>query len=206
MVAFPESMLQADRAAALRRWLATAENIQAVAQKKVDEARHEIELMYSEHVASLENELDTAVAAARTECVAKIAAATAQHRERLAAADADRNRMLAKCRVPGQEDLRQQIVRLRSQAEEAEQLAVLLQGAAVTDTCAPEPLDELVCPIAGEVMRDPVILSSCAHTFDREAIEEWLDRHSTCPECHGQTDGTLTPNLALKKTIQDLPA
>ena len=41
----------------------------------------------------------------------------------------------------------------------------------------------LSCPITLEIMRDPVMAPD-GHTYEREAIEAWLTRHTTSP-CTG---------------------
>jgi hypothetical protein len=38
-----------------------------------------------------------------------------------------------------------------------------------------------VCVITKEVMEDPVILVETGQTYERQAIEQWLSRHDTCP-------------------------
>ena len=37
------------------------------------------------------------------------------------------------------------------------------------------------CPIAGCIMRDPVLLVESGHTFERRSIERWLHENATCP-------------------------
>jgi len=61
--------------------------------------------------------------------------------------------------------------------------------------------DGFVCQILQEIMRDPV--TTCdGHTYEREAIEEWLRRRETSP-CTGLQLPSLqlTPNIGLKKAI-----
>ena len=58
-----------------------------------------------------------------------------------------------------------------------------------------------LCSVTLEVMHDPVMLG-CGDTFERAAIEAWLANHDTCPWCRGATDGTLTPNAALRAAIR----
>lgn len=38
--------------------------------------------------------------------------------------------------------------------------------------------EELLCPITNALMRDPVVVSS-GHTFERRAIQKWMDAHRT---------------------------
>ena len=51
-------------------------------------------------------------------------------------------------------------------------------------------------------MHDPVMLG-CGDTFERAVIEEWLSRDRTCPWCRAATDGSVTPNAALRKAISE---
>lgn len=41
--------------------------------------------------------------------------------------------------------------------------------------------DGFICPITHEVMEYPVILVETGHTFEKEALEKWLEKSSTCP-------------------------
>jgi hypothetical protein len=51
-------------------------------------------------------------------------------------------------------------------------------------------------------MRDPVIATD-GHTYEREAIENWLSLNRTSPVTRAQiTSQTLTPNIALRNTIE----
>ena len=59
-----------------------------------------------------------------------------------------------------------------------------------------------MCSITLEVMHDPVMLG-CGDTFERAVIEEWLSRDLTCPWCRAATDGSVTPNVALRKAISE---
>lgn len=64
---------------------------------------------------------------------------------------------------------------------------------------------EHFCPVTFEVMRDPVIVTSCGDTFEREAIQQWFRDTPTCPLCRNPASrkGGLAPNKALKNLIQD---
>ena len=57
--------------------------------------------------------------------------------------------------------------------------------------------NEFLCAITLEVMHTPV-LAADGHTYEREAIEEWLNGHRTSPK----TGLTLTPNIALRQAIE----
>jgi len=45
----------------------------------------------------------------------------------------------------------------------------------------PEPPDEYTCPITYELMADPVFATD-GHTYERDAIEQWLVRKTTSPK------------------------
>lgn len=63
-----------------------------------------------------------------------------------------------------------------------------------------EPPDEFVCPITQRLMRDPVTLED-GHTYEREAIRDWLRTHRTSPKTR-EPVCTITPNRALKGLIE----
>jgi hypothetical protein len=45
-------------------------------------------------------------------------------------------------------------------------------------------------------------LKTCGHTFDREAISEWIKLKKTCPMCRiAATTDDIMPNNALQKVI-----
>ena len=44
-------------------------------------------------------------------------------------------------------------------------------------------IDEFLCPISHEPMLDPVRITPCGHTFDRENIENWVRLHPYAPTC-----------------------
>ena len=62
---------------------------------------------------------------------------------------------------------------------------------------------EYLCPITLLPMTDPVICAD-GHTYERDAITNWLQLNSTSPMTR-QTlyNTTLTPNLALRNIIRD---
>ena len=58
------------------------------------------------------------------------------------------------------------------------------------------------CPITTDLMQDPVICPE-GHSFERIAIEAWLEVNSTNPVTRNQlTKSMLTPNRALKESIE----
>ena len=69
--------------------------------------------------------------------------------------------------------------------------------------------DELICPITLERLRDPVIASD-GHTYEREALQGWLDLHSATEMVRSPTTGavlsdrTLKPNDDLTKKLPTL--
>eukprot|EP01023_Acetabularia_acetabulum_P051189 TRINITY_DN5636_c0_g1_i11.p2 TRINITY_DN5636_c0_g1~~TRINITY_DN5636_c0_g1_i11.p2 ORF type:complete len:221 (-),score=29.27 TRINITY_DN5636_c0_g1_i11:2058-2648(-) len=66
-----------------------------------------------------------------------------------------------------------------------------------------DPLD-LCCPITQELFRDPVLLVNSGHTYERDAIEQWLtgEKRRTDPVTGQQlSDFVLVPNLTAKKAV-----
>ena len=60
--------------------------------------------------------------------------------------------------------------------------------------------DSLCCPITLSVMSDPVICTGDGHTYERDAIVNWLKDHDTSP-LSGEPMGQgcmLIPNRALR--------
>lgn len=52
-------------------------------------------------------------------------------------------------------------------------------------------------------MTDPVISKKCGHSFENQAITEWLKKHTTCPKCHCElSQNDLIKNYSLKNTIE----
>lgn len=60
--------------------------------------------------------------------------------------------------------------------------------------------EEFLCPISGNLMRNPVTLK-CGHTFDKSSIEEWKQRSDTCPNCRELITDSFTVNYTLKSLI-----
>lgn len=64
--------------------------------------------------------------------------------------------------------------------------------------------ESLLCPIAQEVMEDPMMIIVCGHTFEKDVIEAWLKKNSSCPLCKKEADMTkLQRNFALKNIISE---
>jgi len=63
---------------------------------------------------------------------------------------------------------------------------------------------EFICPITGEIMRDPV-MGTDGHSYERSAIASWLATHSTSPMTRDPMYvANLTPNYALRSQIERL--
>ena len=64
-------------------------------------------------------------------------------------------------------------------------------------------LDELTCPITGEIFLDPVLCVGDGHTYERLAAERWLATHATSPltgQPLEQPEGlTLVENHSVRK-------
>jgi len=78
---------------------------------------------------------------------------------------------------------------------------------AIEHSLSPEQVTEtLVCPITGDVFRDPVVCQD-GQTYERSAIERWLVSHQTSPMTNAVLPNTaLVPNLALRHQIEDIAA
>ena len=61
----------------------------------------------------------------------------------------------------------------------------------------------MVCPITHEVFRDPVVASD-GHTYERIAIERWLEAHNTSPVTNEALRGrTLHENVLARNVITE---
>lgn len=59
-------------------------------------------------------------------------------------------------------------------------------------------MEKPLCPITQEEMADPVVAAD-GHSYEREAIEEWLKKHDTSPVTNLKLrNKTLIPNHALR--------
>ena len=64
-------------------------------------------------------------------------------------------------------------------------------------------LPAFFCPMTFDIMRDPVSTAD-GHTYDRAAIENWLERNDTSPATGAKLpQKTLTPNIALRQAIEE---
>jgi hypothetical protein len=61
----------------------------------------------------------------------------------------------------------------------------------------------LCCPITHDVMVDPVVASD-GYTYDRRAIEQWLEQNGTSPMTGESLRPEFTPNLAVLELMNEL--
>jgi hypothetical protein len=64
----------------------------------------------------------------------------------------------------------------------------------------PNPLNEFICPITGEIMFDPVVASD-GNTYERYAIQKWFETKKTSPITSLPINEILTPNLNIRSSI-----
>eukprot|EP01047_Picozoa_sp_COSAG01_P050771 COSAG01_NODE_5167_length_4438_cov_16.802720_4_plen_333_part_00 len=65
---------------------------------------------------------------------------------------------------------------------------------------------QFLCPITYEVMKEPVVCAD-GHTYEQEAIEEWLRHHDTSPVTNAVLPMKQTfPNYSLRSAIRDFMA
>ena len=54
-------------------------------------------------------------------------------------------------------------------------------------------------------MDDPIIITRCGHTFQKEALESWLRKKENCPLCQIQIEKTdIKPNYTMKALVADI--
>lgn len=63
--------------------------------------------------------------------------------------------------------------------------------------------DEFVCPITCTLMREPTVAAD-GNTYEKTAIEKWLRNSNKSPRTGETMEGTLIPNLNLKRLIHDI--
>lgn len=89
------------------------------------------------------------------------------------------------------------VFRFRELLEESE--PSMETGGAVGDAI---PLT-FQCPITCQLLKDPVVAAD-GHTYERSALQTWLDLHQSSPMTGAPLDHTrLTPNHHLKAMISD---
>jgi hypothetical protein len=225
-----ESMLQSEKAAALRGWLAKVEGIWLAAQQRGKAIREQAELEQASAVAKAHDDQEdavvqahrrqdaigahahqmqeTAIGIARTMFAKEVAAADEGYEASATRALATHDRALVSHELDALGIIEKEITRVRRQAEEAEQLSALLEGAAIAAPGAAGPAparerpNEHICSITHDVMHDPVMIG-CGDTFERAAITAWFQDHDTCPKCREPSNKAMIPNKAVKTMIQD---
>ena len=91
--------------------------------------------------------------------------------------------------------------RAEAAAAAAEPAVPAVQRSA-SDEAALGAVSEFRCPITLCVMRDPVIASD-GHSYERAAIENWLEQHKTSPVTGARLDDTrITRNHPLRSLIE----
>eukprot|EP01026_Neomeris_dumetosa_P027035 TRINITY_DN2201_c0_g1_i5.p1 TRINITY_DN2201_c0_g1~~TRINITY_DN2201_c0_g1_i5.p1 ORF type:complete len:366 (+),score=36.71 TRINITY_DN2201_c0_g1_i5:92-1189(+) len=75
-------------------------------------------------------------------------------------------------------------------------------GAAPQPKQGEQPPDVFICPITSDLMNDPVMAVD-GYTYERKAIEEWFQQHSTSPMTNQPMDKTLIPNHSLRSSIME---
>lgn len=54
-------------------------------------------------------------------------------------------------------------------------------------------------------MSEPVIIIKCGHTFQKDAIEDWMKKKKVCPLCQAQIEEKdLQTNYNMKGLIADI--
>ena len=81
------------------------------------------------------------------------------------------------------------------------------EGRAVLVEALSLPAHAFQCPITMELMTDPVIMLADGHTYEKEAIENWLRHKQTSPVTGARLSSTeMVPNYALRSSIEDFKA
>ena len=75
--------------------------------------------------------------------------------------------------------------------------------AGLSDLAEGEAPASFLCPIGRELMRDPVMCAD-GHSYERDEIVRWLRDHHTSPRTGSRLDNTtVTPNHALRNSIEE---
>jgi len=195
-----EGMLQAEKAAALKEWLASAEGRLLAENEQVMQAQKDVRQKCDERVARAHEWFDTEVQKLEQDL-----------QQRIASAHALRDQQLERCGAVEQTTAERQITRVRQQAQEAERLAELLEspaaaeaspGPAVNDERPEEHFD---MTFSHDVMVDPVLtMCACGTSFEKADLETWLEDHDSCPKCGLKLAAKVViPNTGLKNMIRD---
>ena len=98
--------------------------------------------------------------------------------------------------------------RLRRERERAEREAAKIKKVDITITSEyikeiDEKIKSFVCPITNTIMKDPVITPH-GISFEKSAIEDWLNKHNTCPVTNKPLNKKdLIKNIPLKNAITE---
>ena len=98
--------------------------------------------------------------------------------------------------------------RLRRERERAEREAAKIKKVDITITSdAIKEIDEEIksfeCPITNTTMKDPIITTR-EISFEKSAIEDWLNKHNTCPVTNKPLNKKdLIKNIPLKNAITE---
>lgn len=65
-----------------------------------------------------------------------------------------------------------------------------------------QPPLEFVCPITLDIMEDPVVLAD-GFTYERTAIEDWMDVNTNSPMTGARVSKTMIPNTILRVMINE---
>ena len=64
--------------------------------------------------------------------------------------------------------------------------------------------DAFLCPITFDIMDEPVFLVESGHTFEKVALQEWLQNNNTCPLTQTELiTKQFVTNWSLKKAIEE---
>ncbi|KAL4486360.1 hypothetical protein ABPG72_007146 [Tetrahymena utriculariae] len=68
-----------------------------------------------------------------------------------------------------------------------------------------EQNENIFCPISFVPMTDPYLLKNCGHSFQKETIDQCLQKKLECPLCRKQCQKEdLVPNFSLKSIVEDM--
>lgn len=67
------------------------------------------------------------------------------------------------------------------------------------------PLASFFCSLTFDIMIDPVMITVTGQTYERNAIEQWLRNHDTCPLTGITLNGShqMAPNISLRNSIDE---
>lgn len=90
----------------------------------------------------------------------------------------------------------------------SDEVAMSQQPAAAADHPAVQS-DWWRCPLSGKVMRDPVLFGGEGHSFEREALQEWLAANPGMHPLSRQplppkASNSMLPNHALRNLLQQM--